>query len=273
MLSILIPTYNYNPQALVDKLNSQAKQLGIKYEIFVLDDASTEPLKITGCEVIKLTRNVGRARSRNILATYAHYPYLLFLDSDSMPAKDDFLKRYIDNAKPDIVLSGGRIYHPQPNSLLTLYGAKERYDNPKPVVSTKKPFTSPNFLIDAELFNVVKFDEFLTKYGHEDTIFGIELLCHGIKYYRFDNPVYHEHIESNADYVSKVELSLQTLVTLLTRYPELLDLPIIRLTKNSKRKKKSLIVRLLRKRLASPNKKPSLFLLQLYKYLYIKTLK
>ena len=41
MLSILIPTYNYNVYSLVTELKSQADALGIAYEILVQDDAST----------------------------------------------------------------------------------------------------------------------------------------------------------------------------------------------------------------------------------------
>lgn len=266
MLSILIPTYNYNPQPLVDVLNHQASALSIDYEILVLNDASTMPIELIGCTTINMTKNVGRAKGRNILALRARYPYLLFIDSDSMPVNDDFLKRYIEQARPDIVLSGGRIYHPLENSLLTIYGVKER--NPKDLQMSNKqkfPFLTPNFLIDAELFNVVKFDESLTKYGHEDTVFGIELTRHGIPYCRFDNPVYHEHIESNEDYLQKVELAMETFRSLFGRYPELLDFPIVHLSKYIP----SVNLKWLRNRLLA---KPSLHLLQLYKLLYLKNL-
>jgi len=265
MLSVLIPTYNYNPQPLVDELNRQAKALNIEYEILVLNDASTVDMQLTDCRLVNMTKNVGRSKGRNILASRARYPYLLFLDSDSMPANDDFLKRYVENARPDIVLCGGRIYHPQPNSLLTMYGAKERNNNHEPIATPDKPFTSPNFLIDSELFNVVHFDEHLTKYGHEDTIFGIELLRHGINYYRFDNPVYHEHIESNEDYITKVEQAMVAFRSLFTRYPELLDFPIVRFAKYVP----SLPLKPLRQHII---KKPSVKLLQLYKMLYLKSL-
>jgi glycosyltransferase involved in cell wall biosynthesis len=40
MLSILIPTYNYDCTHLVSDLHQQADLLGIDYEIIVADDAS-----------------------------------------------------------------------------------------------------------------------------------------------------------------------------------------------------------------------------------------
>ena len=40
MLSILIPTYDYDCRHLVNDLHEQAEQAGIVYEIIVADDAS-----------------------------------------------------------------------------------------------------------------------------------------------------------------------------------------------------------------------------------------
>ena len=40
MLSILIPTYNYDCSRLIRDLQAQAEQAGIDYEIIVADDAS-----------------------------------------------------------------------------------------------------------------------------------------------------------------------------------------------------------------------------------------
>ena len=42
MISLLIPTYNYNVHPLVLELNRQCKQCGIDFEIIVLDDAGTQ---------------------------------------------------------------------------------------------------------------------------------------------------------------------------------------------------------------------------------------
>jgi glycosyltransferase involved in cell wall biosynthesis len=42
MLSILIPTYNYNTLLLVKTLQQQAIESKVVFEILVLDDASTD---------------------------------------------------------------------------------------------------------------------------------------------------------------------------------------------------------------------------------------
>ena len=77
MLSILIPTYNYDCMQLVDDLQAQALQAGIEHEIIVADDASPDTIyKVANraindnpyCRLIELETNVGRARIRNLLA-------------------------------------------------------------------------------------------------------------------------------------------------------------------------------------------------------------
>ncbi len=46
MLSILIPTYNYNTFSLVEELTNQAIATGISFEIIVLDDGSTDQISL-----------------------------------------------------------------------------------------------------------------------------------------------------------------------------------------------------------------------------------
>lgn len=220
-LSILIPTYNYDCQPLVDELNRQAEALNLEYEIIVLNDASTMDLHFSGCRQIDLETNAGRARGRNTLAENAKYSYLLFIDSDSMPAGSDYLRRWTELATEGCVIMGGRVYNEptdREHSLLPKYGKRER--NRREGV-THASFTSPNFLIDKQVFNKVKFNEEIVKYGHEDTIFGIELHRLGIEYSATDNPVIHCHIESNEDFLDKTTTSLLMLFAYYKEYPEL----------------------------------------------------
>ena len=57
MLSILIPTYQYDCSRLVNDLHLQAQQLGVPYEIIVADDASPD------------------ATYRESHSTFAHLPH------------------------------------------------------------------------------------------------------------------------------------------------------------------------------------------------------
>ena len=101
MLSILIPTYNYDCYDLVLELHRQATELNIEFEIIVADDCSNTELsrlqlinQLSNSKLIKPQHNLGRAKIRNFLADKSHYNYLLFLDSDSYPADNNFIKKY-----------------------------------------------------------------------------------------------------------------------------------------------------------------------------------
>lgn len=221
MLSILIPTFNYNCTLLVKDLYLQAIDVGIPFEIIVAEDGSTlfvaensEITKLPFCQHFVLKKNIGRAANRNFLAKQAKYENLLFIDCDSKIVKHDFLKKYTSHFGK--IILGGRIYNaPSDNNhtLLPKYGQKERITNEQEGYL----FTSPNFLIPKSIFNEVLFDEKITLYGHEDTLFGCNLQAKGFKFFLIDNPVLHIQIEDNFSFLKKTELSIDNLWELVQK--------------------------------------------------------
>ena len=168
MLSILIPTYNYDCYDLVKELHRQALECNIEFEIIVADDCSSSKLsklqqitELSNCALIKPQHNLGRAKIRNFLADKSQYNHILFLDSDSFPASNNFLKNYIQFIPQNITILGGRIYNTAQDTqhtLLTKYGiTKER--NKDILTKSTSPFTSPNFLIPKNIFNTIRFNE------------------------------------------------------------------------------------------------------------------
>ena len=113
MISVLIPTYNFVCVDLVEEILRQMARLDIIGEIIVADDGSSNMSTIAAnskieqydnCRLIVNPKNIGIARNRNLLMREAKYPHLLFLDSDTFPTSDDFLKNYIEAAdKADVV--------------------------------------------------------------------------------------------------------------------------------------------------------------------------
>ena len=104
MLSILIPTYNYDIQTLVDKVHAQLVDCKIKFEILCYDDCSTKTEITTANKSIAalentqykiLDGNIGRSAIRNLLAKDARFDLLLFLDADVIPVKKDFISTYL----------------------------------------------------------------------------------------------------------------------------------------------------------------------------------
>lgn len=287
MLSILIPTYNYDCYDLVLELHRQATELNIEFEIIVADDCSKTELprlhfinQLSNCQLIKPQHNLGRAKIRNFLANKSQYNHLLFLDSDSFPAHNNFLKNYIDFIPQNLTILGGRIYNDaqdEHHTLLTKYGIiKERNNNP--VHISNAPFTSPNFLIPKTIFNKIRFNENIKGYGHEDTIFGIELSRLNIPYYRFDNPIIHLQIEDNQTFIHKTNESIQNLYNIYKtrQYPEIQTLsPVLNLyTKIKKFHLTTIFTKIYQNYSNSllkycDNKNPNLKLFSLYKLCYL----
>ena len=236
MLSILIPTYNYNISKLVAELQHQATKSGIDFEIIVMDDGSVnyklenkqiELLQF--CRFIELSKNVGRSKIRNLLADEAKFEYLIFLDCDAEICRIDFVDRYLALCKGHVVAVGGRAYDENncnPDYSLTLkYGRKRESHlaSLKEMQVRQKTFTTPNFLISKSIFKQIRFDETIKGYGHEDTIFGVLLHQKGIDVFFIDNPVIHVGLDNNKIFLRKTEEAIGNLYLLYKskRYPYL----------------------------------------------------
>src|SRR5690606_16653054 len=82
-------------------------------------------------------------------------------------------------------------------------------------------FTTNNFLIPKKIFNSIKFDESLVKYGHEDTLFGYELSQQNIIIHHINNPLIHVGLESAAVFLQKTEEGIKNLIQIIqTKKPE-----------------------------------------------------
>jgi glycosyltransferase involved in cell wall biosynthesis len=123
MVSILIPTYNYNVLPLVLELQKQCLECTITFEILVFDDGSKmfddENRKINSlenCRFEVLEKNIGRSAIRNLLAQKAQFNSLLFLDADTIPIHNHFIKKYIAQINEDekVVYGGIEYQKPKP---------------------------------------------------------------------------------------------------------------------------------------------------------------
>lgn len=230
MISILIPVYNYNCSELIRELSAQRDQYDSASEIILMDDGSSifknkneMAARKHGCEYIELPENIGRSAIRNKLAAQAHYDWLIFLDCDSRIPEKDFLKKYLDerNQNRDDVICGGRIFEKKElvGTHCSLHWHCGVYREPSASSSQKrKQFLSNNFMISRELFRKVKFEEQLKEYGHEDTLFGIQLRRRGVDIRYINNPVFHEGLDDNNSFLLKYKKSLSNLKLLKENY-------------------------------------------------------
>ncbi|GAB5564078.1 MAG: glycosyltransferase [Winogradskyella sp.] len=218
MLSILIPTYNYNSVPLVTELHKQCNDSGITYEILVFDDDSSEEFKIvnrainnlSNCTYKELELNIGRSAIRNMLAKSAKFDNLIFLDCDVLPKSNDFISTYLNNLDKDIIYGSvtNTLEKPQkPKRLRWLYTKKRE----------QKSECSSNFYIKKVIILQNTFDESIDKYGYEDVLFFSSIKKNGFIISSLNNPVIHLDNESASIFINKVETSLKTLKELIDK--------------------------------------------------------
>ena len=226
MLSILIPTYNYDCTNLVRDLHRQAECAGIDYEIVVADDAS--PIKECAervreintwpnCRLIELEMNLGRARIRNRLADEARFEWLLFMDSDAEVISDSFIVDYLKHTDADVVCGGLCHADALPSPEVSLRYAYEKRADKKRAACYREQrpyeqFITFCFMVRASVFQAIRFDDSITEYGHEDTLFGVELERRKVNIRHIDNPMRQGGIETNAEFVEKTRAALRNLV-------------------------------------------------------------
>lgn len=167
-------------------------------------------------------KNIGRAAIRNRLGTQAEGDYLLFLDDDSRISKKDFLQTYLKQARGEGVVCGGRTYPAiSPGNQYALHWSYGRFKESRTArqrqQNSTESFHSNNFLIEKSIFTQILFDENLTRYGHEDTLFGYELLRNAVPIRHIGNPVIHSQLETNEEFLAKSLLALENLKLLYLR--------------------------------------------------------
>lgn len=215
MISVCIPIYNYYAYPLVRRLANQMKNLkDTEVEIVCIDDHSSGYYQQQNkaiaevAKYLRLGQNVGRAKIRNLFLGQTQGEWLLFLDADSV-VPENFLKTYIKHLSSDKqVIVGGRKYddrgNDQEHRLRYMYGtqvesqpADKRRQNPY------RTFMACNFMIRRDVFEKVRFDERITKYGHENTLFGYNLEEHKVRVDHIENAVVNGQVEDNVEFLHK----------------------------------------------------------------------
>lgn len=237
MISILIPTYNYFILELVQSLHRQGMQLNCPFEIRVIDDASEEQFHNTNNSISeldhvhyrRLQKNTGRSKIRNILATEARFDYFIFMDCDAKIKDSEFLKRYLAECNCNTIVCGGTDYEEnepvQSCHLRWYYGIKrEKKSARERNIEPNNSFSTFNFMISRKIFEEVGFNENLCRYGHEDTLFGIELKQKGFIVKHIENPLIHLGLDSNKDFVFKTKQSIKNLYILTEQKEKNTDL-------------------------------------------------
>ena len=175
-------------------------------------------------QYIQNQSNMGRAKIRNRLADAAQYPYLLFIDCDATVQHQDYIKKNLEaiekmQKEPLFVINGGIAYQaekPDSKYFLRWYYGKKREEESadKRASQPYHHFTPFNVVITKSLFQCINFDESLTSYGHEDTLFGCQLKEQEIPYLHIDNHLIHNGLDTNEEFLKKIRVSIGNLTKL-----------------------------------------------------------
>lgn len=285
MLSILIPTYNYNTNLLVEELYKQAFRENILFEIIILDDCSTEDLKpasnFKNVDYLRNIVNQGRTLSRKILAEKAQYDTLLFLDADMLPTNDQFISNYINKIEKGMsVVFGGYTYRPEPPSpdkILRYKYGRHREEKPasKRSLNPYATIFSGNLLIQKQVFFENNYSQNQNLYGM-DNVFCYNLYHNNVKIEHIDNPILHLGLENNDIFFKKCiesvknrkELlanseSIENINSLLKHYKKLKQYKLDRIVSFFFKLGEPLLKKMILK------KDPNLFCLDIYRLGYI----
>ena len=224
MISILIPCFDYNAYPLVSILEKQALMLKIDFEIICIDDGSFSSKNdvnqkinlLTNSKFIESKKNIGRINNRLLLAEKSQYEWLIFLDVDTLPNEDNFLKNYIDQLNKGTMIIGGCIYKEPENENFSLrykfgklreeINSNNRNKNPYKYISSCNFMCQRNVLID--ILSSIK----TISYGN-DYIFGSLIKKMGIDVKHIDNPVLIDNIDENQIFIKKTHHALDNLVS------------------------------------------------------------
>lgn len=227
-LSILIPAFNYGCAELVSDLHRQALASGIRFEIIVAEDGTTDEKALVQnaalaqfpqCRYLPRQHNAGRAVIRNWLAQQSRHEWLLFLDCDVRLPDERFLERYLtaDDTGNAEVVDGGIAIPDMPTlrkcNLRYLYekASEPQHNSEARQRNPYRSFRTTNFMVRREVMLTTPFDERFLHYGYEDVLFGKQLKNNRKHILHIDNPVVITDLEGNEAFVAKTEEAMRTL--------------------------------------------------------------
>ena len=218
-VSIIIPTFNnwnYTKGCLKSIFNS--KMDGIKYEIIIVDNCSSDETRLELEKLVKRypnlitiynDKNLGFAAANNIAAKKSNSDYLLFLNNDTEVFEDWLSKLVNTSIKEDAAVVGAKLIYPdrtiqhagvvitEYNQLLTAYHPFVKEDQNIIQANAYRQFqavTGACLLIKRKVFlNVGMFSEnFLNGYEDIDLCFKVNEIGEKIYYCPEVKIIHHE---------------------------------------------------------------------------------
>jgi glycosyltransferase involved in cell wall biosynthesis len=229
MISVLIPFFNWDVTGLLEDLLIAISQANFEVEVIACDDHSPDSELYQrvfslfkdekSVSIFQNDNNLGRSRTRNILINKAKYDDIIFIDGDSrLSEPKSYLNRYAEALEDHAIVVGGTLYEakaPADRSLRLHWNYGRHRESKASVVRNRQPlryFFSNNFACQRSIFSIFPFDDSISGYGYEDSLWADEVSMSGHKIHHIDNYVIHKGLKNKHKFLEDADEAVLTLV-------------------------------------------------------------
>lgn len=235
LLSIASPYFGDDPSVWVNNLVKNINSKNV--QIILIDDGTNNDdldkkikaaiSKWPGPALrIKLEKNLGRANARNLAIKYTIGEYILFIDADMVPFKEDYLDKYLEHAqrKSAAIIFGGfvnSIEKIDPDYELHFDLAKHGDCLPAKLRARRGAYAvaSNNLMALKKVFEQEPFDINFKGWGWEDTEWAIRAVNKGFGLLHIDNEAIHWGLDNTQTMLNKYREAGVNLALMVKKHP------------------------------------------------------
>lgn len=246
-LSVLVPFYKDDARDLLLALDRQISERPIEvlfYDDGTRDDGLTSQIQAAvnaasnAVTLITNTENQGRSAARNALFNAARSEWVLFLDADMRPARDDFLRSYldlIDRKCADILFGGFWVEAEQDDANRDVHRALSEISDclslDERQAAGPQYVASSNLCVRRDVLEAEPFDPGFSGWGWEDSEWAARV-SKRFSLVHIDNPAIHLGLETTETLLSRFATSGPNYVRFTSAHPELAaSLPLYNISK------------------------------------------
>ena len=247
-LSVLVPFFKDDARLLLQDLDSQISARPI--EVLFYDDGTGDAELTTKMSsavaaangpvrLISNTDNLGRSAARNALFEAARGDWVLFLDADMRPSRDDFLQSYlslINTCGADILFGGFEVEAQQQDADRDVHRALSEISDcltlDERQAAGPQYVASSNLCVRRDVLEKEPFDSGFSGWGWEDSEWAARV-AKRFTLIHVDNPAIHLGLETTETLLKRFATSGPNYLRFTNAHPELAKrLPLYNISKS-----------------------------------------